>query len=343
MAEILTDAAPEAAVPRARVRHPVPREGENGLYTQSWFPVCRSDEVAPGAVIGRPFLGGRVIVWRGADGIARVTSAYCLHVGADLSLGSVHGNDVRCPFHHWEYGPDGRCTRTGIGDPPPGRARLFTFPVREKYGLVFAFNGETPLFELADLDFPDSECVWRISALPMRIDPWMFCANVPDFQHFIPVHRTLRDDIGHYERIHWSQYGLSFAFTAFPNLGRGGRIPFRVSVEGTSMIYVQTALPDGTWVGTFAAMTLPRAGETDCYIVVVIRRGDGSEDTRAAEEALLSSLTGRFIAMAKEDQELLSTAHYVPGTLTRQDEALARYMSMLRSWPRANPAAEWIC
>lgn len=333
----------DAPAVRTRVRHPVPREGEGGLYTQSWFPVCRSDEVPPGTVIGRPFLGGRIIVWRGMDSIARVAGAYCLHVGADLSMGTVHGNDVRCPFHHWEYGPDGRCTRTGIGDPPPARARLFTYPVCEKYGLVFAFNGEEPLFELPDLDFTTEETVWQISEMPMRIDPWMFCANVPDFQHFIPVHKTLRDDIGHYDRIQWNQYGLSFAFTAYPNLGRGGKIPFRVAVHGTSLIYVQTALPDGTWVGTFAAMTLPGPGETNCYIVVCLRKGDGSPETRAAEEQLLQSLTERFIAMAAEDQDLLSNCHYVPGTLTRQDEALARYMHMLRNWPRANPGADFIC
>lgn len=327
---------------RTRVRNPVPREGEGGLYSQSWFPVCRSDEVPAGSVIGRPFLGGRVAIFRGTDGVARVTSAYCLHVGADLTLGRVAGNHLVCPFHHWEYGPDGRCVRTGIGDPAPGRARLFTFPVCEKYGLIFAFNGVEPLFELPDLDYPSDAVALRITDLPMRIDPWMFCANVPDFQHFIPVHRTLRDDIGHYDRIQWSEFGLSFAFTAFPDLGRGGSIPFRVAVHGTSLILVQTTLPDGTWVGTFAAMTLPRGGETNCYIAVFIRKGDGSAASCAAEQALLAGLTDRFIAMAEEDRELLGTSHYVPGTLTRQDEALARYMHMLRNWPRANPAAEYL-
>ncbi len=327
---------------KTRFRNPVPREGDHGLYSQSWFPICRSDELPPGGVLGRPFLGGKVVVWRGADGVARVQSAYCLHVGADLSLGCVTGNNLRCAFHQWEYGPDGQCQRTGIGDPAPGRARLFNFPAREKYGVVFAFNGIEPLFELADLDFPSAEVVWRVSNLPMRTDPWTFCANVPDFQHFIPVHRTLRDDIGHYERIQWSEFGMSFEFTAYPDLGRGPPIPFRVAVQGTSLILVETQLPDGCWVGTFAAMSLPRPGETNIYISVMIRNGDGAPETRKAEQDLLESLTGRFMAMAMEDHQLLETAHYTPGTLTRQDEALARYMSMLRNWPRANPAAAFI-
>src|SRR5262245_41163179 len=110
----------------------IPAEGENGLFSQSWFPLCKSQDVQPGQVIGRNFLDGRVVVLRGADGRARVLSAYCPHLGADLATGSVIGENLRCAFHHWEYDGSGRCVRTGIGDPPPPGARLFEFPVLER-------------------------------------------------------------------------------------------------------------------------------------------------------------------------------------------------------------------
>ena len=140
-----------------RVRNPVPGEGDDGLFTQSWFAICTSEELARSTVLGRDFLGGRVVAYRGEDGIARVRSAYCMHLGADLAAGKVTGNELRCPFHDWHYGPDGHCTRTGIGDPPPRGARLFSFPTCEKYGVVFAFNGVEPLFTLADLDVPTDD------------------------------------------------------------------------------------------------------------------------------------------------------------------------------------------
>lgn len=323
---------------RVRYRNAVPREGERGLYSQSWFAICTSEELAPGVVLGKDFLGGRAIVYRGADGVARVRSAYCPHLGADLANGGVHGDCVRCPFHHWEYGPDGSCVRTGMGDPAPPNARLFCFPTREKYGVVFAFNGVEPLFELADLDQPSDEVASKVSFMPMRAEPWTFCANVPDFQHFIGVHRTLRDDIGRYERIAWSEFGLGFEFTAFPELGRAPPIRFKVGVQGTALILVQGHLPDGRWFGTLAAMTLPRPGETNVFIVVCVRRGENE----TADQLLLEQLTVRFRAMAAEDLELLETAHYQPGVLTKQDEALARYMQMLRTFPRANPAADFL-
>lgn len=125
-------------------------------------------------------------------------------------------------------------------------------------------------------------------------------------------------------------------------LGRAPPVRFKVGVQGTALILVQGQLPDGRWFGTLAAMSLPRPGETNIFIVVGIRRGDGTAQGDEADRHLLKELTLRFRAMANEDLELLETAHYTPGTLTRHDEALARYMQMLRSFPRANPAAEFI-
>ncbi len=62
---------PAAAEPAVeRVLRPMPKEGDNGLYTQSWYPICLSNEVGAGHVISREFLGGRVIVFRGENGIA---------------------------------------------------------------------------------------------------------------------------------------------------------------------------------------------------------------------------------------------------------------------------------
>lgn len=322
--------------PRRRHRNPVPREGDGGLFSQSWFPICRSDELTAGAVLGRDFLDGRVVAYRDRDGTARVMSGYCPHLGADLSLGCVVEGELRCAFHHWRFDGGGHCTATGIGDPPPPIARLFAFPTREKYGVVFAFNGSEPLFELADFELSSERVATRVSLMPMQTEPWTFCANVPDFQHFIPVHNTLRDDLGHYDRIAWSDFGLSFEFTAYPDRGRAPPVPFRVEVQGTSLILVQGSLPDGRWFGTSAAMSLPRPGATEIFITVAIEKGSPDED------AVLTQLTERFVAMAMEDHELLETAHYMPGTLTRHDQALARYLMMLRNWPRAHPAAEFV-
>src|SRR3546814_6741212 len=73
-------------------------------------------------------------------------SAYCKHMGADLSVGGdIVGNDVRCPYHHWTYGDGGKCTGIASGDPIPRESNLASFPTAEHLGLIWVFFGETPL------------------------------------------------------------------------------------------------------------------------------------------------------------------------------------------------------
>ena len=121
---------------RERIKaKPVPGEGEDGLFTESWFPVCMSSEVLPGRVIGRSFLDGRIVIVRGEDEVARVFSAFCPHLGADLAAGKVVGNRIQCGFHHWEYNTDGWCEMTGLGDRAPTviQATRTRRPQRYKY------------------------------------------------------------------------------------------------------------------------------------------------------------------------------------------------------------------
>src|SRR5947208_17010422 len=119
----------------------MPRQGSDG-YDQTWYPIVLSREVGIGQVVAREFLDGRVIVYRGESGRVAVLSAYCRHLGADLSLGTVVGDDIRCAFHHWQYGADGACTRIPVADRVPRGVALYRFPCAEAWDLVWAFNGE---------------------------------------------------------------------------------------------------------------------------------------------------------------------------------------------------------
>src|SRR5690606_27348027 len=111
---------------------------------QHWFAVCLSEEVAPGAVIGVPFAGDRLAVFRRESGEAAALSARCAHMGADLAAGEVVDGNLRCMFHHFCYGTDGRCTSVPSGDRIPASARVHSFPVAESVGLVWVFNGTDP-------------------------------------------------------------------------------------------------------------------------------------------------------------------------------------------------------
>jgi phenylpropionate dioxygenase-like ring-hydroxylating dioxygenase large terminal subunit len=320
--------------------NPVPHEGDDGLFRQTWYAVCRSGDVPIGGVIGRNFLDGRVAIFRGVDGRVQVVSAYCPHIGADLSIGCVTGNSLRCAFHNWEFGRDGRCQRTGIGDPAPPTARLFNFPTVEQYGVVWAFNGEEPLFELAQPTRPWANLLLD-TAEPFRLatDPWVICCNTPDWSHFATVHRFEFAREGQNESLRFEEFGVRRTFSATLERGSGPTIDFEVVVRGTNLVLIEGVI-EGKWFAVAACLGVPRPGTCDFFLATMVDR------TAEAGEAEAAARLAEYVAIANrmgaEDSPIWDTMHFKPGALTKSDRALARYLDQLRGFPRAHPSADFI-
>ncbi|HLI23225.1 MAG TPA: Rieske 2Fe-2S domain-containing protein, partial [Stellaceae bacterium] len=123
-----------------------PDTASRDVFHQSWYPLALSGEVTAEKPLGVDFLGSRVVTYRDAAGKPVVQGAYCPHLGADLSLGAMIEGGLRCPFHHWRFGADGRCAHIPTGDRIPANATVPVYPSSEAWGIVWAFNGTTPLF-----------------------------------------------------------------------------------------------------------------------------------------------------------------------------------------------------
>src|SRR3546814_522186 len=163
---------------------------------ECWYPVALSSDLAPGQVIGRDIGDGRIVIYRGEDGAVRAMSAYCKHMGADLSVGGeVVGNNIRCPFHHWAYGDGGQCRHIPAGDEIPKRATLFHFASAEQFGLIWVFFGKKPLYELQTFeDFDEDKHVARSYQVQLseklNSEPWMSTTNVFDIVHLKFLHKV---------------------------------------------------------------------------------------------------------------------------------------------------------
>lgn len=124
-------------------------------FPDGWFRVAASADLRTGAVRPLRYFGRDLVAFRGGDGRVRVLDAHCQHLGAHLGHGGrVEGNAVRCPFHGWLIGGDGRCLDIPGARRIPPRAAIRAWPVREVNGLVVVHHharGEAPTWEIPEM------------------------------------------------------------------------------------------------------------------------------------------------------------------------------------------------
>lgn len=310
------------------------RKASEGFH-QSWYAIARSEEVAAGQVLGRDFLEGRAIVYRGESGSAAVMSAYCRHLGADLSLGKVIGDDIRCAFHHWQYGCDGVCSKIPASEKIPKAAKLFKFPTAEKWGLIWAFNGAEPLFDVADFPgYSESDLEYRTAeAFDLPVEPWVPFTNSMDFQHLRVLH-GLKIECDP-DKIAVGPYQINYD-TRFedPELGVFDQ---SIRVTGTNTIALAGKL-NGMRVFSMATGSPTPDGRTHGWSVTATPKSEGSAEEREQRMQISEAFFKRLI---DEDTPIMSTIRFREGLLIEADRALAMFFQYLKRFPTGRPAARF--
>ncbi len=308
------------------------RKGAMSGYASSWYALGLAGALDGGRVVGKEFLGGRVIMYRGEDGRANVMSAYCRHLGADLSLGCVIGNDVRCAFHHWQYGPDGKCVKIPASAKIPHAARLYKFPTAEKWGLVWAFNGPEPLFEVPEFrSFSEPQLMYRtVEAFDLPVEPWVPFTNSVDFQHLRVLHGLKiefnPDDIrvGRYG----FEYDVRFEDPKF------GIFDQEIRVTGTNTIALTGEL-NGMKVLSMATGSPMDGGRTKGWMITATPH-NAAEDQAVLQQRIEIG-EAFFKRLIDEDQPIMSSIRFREGVLIEADRALARFLKYVRGFPKSAP------
>lgn len=126
------------------------------LFRRYWQPVALSEELAPNAPIPVQILSEELVLYRDQAGQPALIGLHCPHRGADLSYGRCEDGGLRCVYHGWLFGADGRCLEQ------PGESRNSTFrekvrhpgyPCVEAGGLILTYLGPGTPPELPRLPF----------------------------------------------------------------------------------------------------------------------------------------------------------------------------------------------
>jgi phenylpropionate dioxygenase-like ring-hydroxylating dioxygenase large terminal subunit len=145
--------------PRLRVE-----EGLHRGLRNRWYPILRARDLDT-APLGIRRLGEDLVLWRDGQGRPHLLPDRCPHRGARLSLGHVHGEVLACGYHGFEFAGSGECTSVPVEG---AESRLITrltlpsYPVEERWGLIWAYIGELDLFPAPPLRLPEelTDAAW---------------------------------------------------------------------------------------------------------------------------------------------------------------------------------------
>jgi 3-ketosteroid 9alpha-monooxygenase subunit A len=164
-------------------------------FARGWHclgPVAQFDDGQPHSIEA---FGQKIVVWKGADGQLNVLDAYCRHMGADLSRGSVKGDEIACPFHDWRWSGSGRCTQVPYARRVPPGARTQAWNTLVQDGLLHVYNdpeGNPPPAEVTIPRIAGAEdpgwTDWLWHAIEVDANCREVIDNVVDMAHFFYVH-----------------------------------------------------------------------------------------------------------------------------------------------------------
>jgi len=163
-------------------------------YTRGWFALGWSEDLRVGQVKKVRQFGQEFTMFRGEDRVAGVIDDVCPHLGAHFSEGgTVQGNCVRCPYHHWQFGRDGACQSIPYSQKVPVKARVRAYAVVERYGMIFMYRdqaGGRPDYELPTIeDFAEDEFERPARyEFAIRVHGQDIMENSVDSAHFRAVH-----------------------------------------------------------------------------------------------------------------------------------------------------------
>jgi nitrite reductase/ring-hydroxylating ferredoxin subunit len=286
-----------------------------------WYPVAVAADIAPDTVRGQDFLGSRVVIYRGENGRAVVQSAWCPHLGADLSVGQACGGRIRCAYHHWSFDAAGSCVDIPAGDTPPPETHLFTYPSAEAWGLVWAFNGTQAAFPPPLIpDAEEADLVIRAEAGSVRsVDPWVPTSNGVDFQHLRTLHglKTETPPI-----VTVGEHAIEFRIET-PFYLQHGR------VSGTNCFAQHLRANGLDMFMLFSGCAIAR-GKTAGFRTIGVKRGPQADAQLSAVKAMVDRLVA-------EDAPVLDTIRFRRGMLVPSDRHLARFFHYVETFPAARP------
>lgn len=314
-------------------------------FPASWYPLCRSTDLAAGRVLACEAFGQRLAVFRTRTGKVGAMRAQCVHMGADLAQGRVVGERLRCPLHEWEYGLGGQCEYIQGTAAIPARARQWALTCEEYYGLVFAFLGGDPTFDFPLFEASDHELYTPAYVMDFDTPYQVLAANSFDSQHFSTVHHrellappTVRRaapehfGVAFNARVHGEEFHDRFLRAVGVDV-----VELSADCWGGNNILAYNARTHARILFTLLPLTAQR---TRVFILNVIARRTAPAAPTWVRRALLAGMHAMTVAFLKPDIAVMQQLQFKLGVLLPDlDHCFIEWVKYWKALPRVTERA----
>ncbi len=160
----------------------------------AWYVAAWDHEVGRSLTPVR-MLDQALVLYRTQAGSVAALEDACPHRKLPLSMGRLQGDQVECGYHGLTFDATGTCTRVPGAERIPHRACVRSYPVEERYGLVWVWMGDPTLADPARIfDVPGwGDPTWGVNrgdAMTLECNYLYMTDNLLDPSHVAWVHQT---------------------------------------------------------------------------------------------------------------------------------------------------------
>jgi len=160
----------------------------------SWYVAAWDHEITR-SLQQVEMLGEKIVLYRKENGEPVALEDACPHRKLPLSMGRLKGDQVECGYHGLTFDCTGTCTRVPGAERVPHVAQVRSYPVAERYGLLWVWMGRPELADPATIFEVDhwGDPAWGVNrgdSMEINCNYLYMTDNLLDPSHVAWVHQS---------------------------------------------------------------------------------------------------------------------------------------------------------
>lgn len=160
-----------------------------------WYLACIVEELDKRNIVSRKICNENLLIFRTDKTKIAVIEDRCCHRNVQLSLGYIHGTNIKCGYHGWEYDENGKCIHIPSLEKNkriPNSACVKKYHFTIKYKCVWVWLGDVALADENKIppltEFENYPLVYNYHII--KADLALVAESLFDAYHINHVHRN---------------------------------------------------------------------------------------------------------------------------------------------------------